>query len=105
MKISLISTSHQQNSESSRVRKIFEKQIIKQKKDLNTFDLDFSEEDFYFWYSDNKNSSWKEKWQKISEELKNSQGFIFVVPEYGGMATPIAKNFFLICNSYLFLVI
>ena len=31
MKISLISTSHQQNSESSRVRKIFEKQIIKQK--------------------------------------------------------------------------
>jgi NAD(P)H-dependent FMN reductase len=101
MKISLISTSHQQNSESSRVRKIFEKQIIKQKKDLNTFDLDFSEEDFYFWYSDNKNKNtvWKEKWQKISEELKNSQGFVFVVPEYGGMATPIAKNFFLICNK------
>ena len=57
MKISLISTSHQQNSESSRIRKIFKKQIVKQKTDLNTIDLDYSEEDFYFWYSDNKNKN------------------------------------------------
>ena len=28
-----------------------------------------------------------------------SDGFIFVIPEYGGMATPISKNFFLHCNK------
>ena len=40
---------------------------------------------------------WKIK--KISSELTASDGFIFVVPEYGGMATPNSKNFFLVFNN------
>ena len=37
---------------------------------------------------------WDGKLKKISSELLKSDGFIFVVPEYGGMATPNSKNFF-----------
>ena len=31
--------------------------------------------------------------------LESSDGFILVVPEYGGMATPTAKNLFLLCGN------
>ena len=42
---------------------------------------------------------WGETWNSISENLNNSDGFVLVVPEYGGMATPAAKNFFLLCGN------
>ena len=42
---------------------------------------------------------WGETWSSISENLINSDGFILVVPEYGGMATPAAKNIFLLCGN------
>tara|TARA_B100001175_G_scaffold292313_1_gene278048 strand:- start:383 stop:979 length:597 start_codon:yes stop_codon:yes gene_type:complete len=100
MKISLISTSHQQKSESSRIRKIFKTQLKTQKKDIDLYDLDFSMEEFSYWYAEkNDIERKKEKWLKIADHLKTSHGFVFIVPEYGGMATPIAKNFFLICNK------
>ena len=42
---------------------------------------------------------WGETWNSISENLNNSDGFVLVVPEYGGMATPAAKNIFLLCGN------
>ena len=101
MKISLISTSHRQNSESARVRKIFDTIIKSNKRKSTTFNLDFYQENLPIWSGDKKNKIgfWGEKWPSISNELKGSDGFIFFVPEYGGMATPNAKNFFLICGD------
>ena len=37
--------------------------------------------------------------KKISNELETSDGFIMIVPEYGGMATPNSKNMFLLFNG------
>ena len=42
---------------------------------------------------------WGETWNSISENLSNADGFILVVPEYGGMATPAAKNIFLLSGN------
>ena len=42
---------------------------------------------------------WGETWNSISSNLYSSEGFILVVPEYGGMATPAAKNLFLLCGN------
>lgn len=39
------------------------------------------------------------RWKKIDSILKASDGFVFVTPEYGGMAAPILKNFFLFAGS------
>ena len=42
---------------------------------------------------------WGKIWNSISNNLNQSDGFILVVPEYGGMATPAAKNIFLLCGN------
>ena len=80
MKISLISTSHRQNSESARVRKIFDTIIKANKKKSTTFNLDFYQENLPIWSGDKKNKIgfWGEKWPSISNELKGSDGFIFL---------------------------
>ena len=44
---------------------------------------------------------WNEDF-KISSNLSSSNGFVFVVPEYGGMATPNAKIFLVFNNGRLF---
>ena len=53
------------------------------------------------WSPDKKNGKgvWGETWNSISKNLESSDGFILVVPEYGGMATPAAKNIFLLCGN------
>ena len=77
MKISIISASHRKNSQSSRVAKI------------------------PLWTSerDERNIFWNTDFKKISLELENSDGFIIIVPEYGGMASPNSKNLFLTFNK------
>ena len=39
--------------------------------------------------------NWDVNWNQTSDELKASEGCIFISPEYGGMVPPILKNFFL----------
>ncbi len=101
MKISLISTSHRKKSESNRIREILDTNLKSKKQNIKTFNLDFAKEKLPIWSSEKKEKKgfWGKKWDYISDELKSSDGFIFVVPEYGGMATPNAKNFFLICGE------
>ena len=54
-----------------------------------------------FWSPEKKDGKgiWGENWRSISSNLDASDGFILVVPEYGGMATPAAKNIFLLCGN------
>ena len=101
MKISLISTSHRKKSESNRIREILDTSLKSKKQNIKTFNLDFAKQKIPIWSSAKKEKKgfWGKKWDYISDELKSSDGFIFVVPEYGGMATPNAKNFFLICGE------
>ncbi len=99
MKITLISTSHRINSQSNRVANIINNKLKSLFK-LEIFYLDLSKESLPLWTSGKKNASgvWK-NWPIISKKLKLSDGFIFIIPEYGGMATPNSKNFFLLCGD------
>ena len=101
MKISLISTSHRKKSQSSRIREIMDINLREKTKNLDVFNLDFSIEQIPTWSPEKKEKIgfWDSRWPQISNELNDSDGFIFIVPEYGGMATPNAKNFFLICGE------
>jgi len=69
--------------------------------DLDVFSLDLANASLPLWSSDKKNGKgvWGETWNSISDNLKKSDGFILVVPEYGGMATPASKNIFLLCDN------
>ena len=101
MKISIISASHRKVSQSERVANIIGSRIKNKKPFTNLFNLDLSETNLPLWTPDKKNGAgvWGKPWKTISNELKQSDGFIFVVPEYGGMATPQSKNIFLLCGE------
>ncbi|OUU26487.1 MAG: hypothetical protein CBB97_07880 [Candidatus Endolissoclinum sp. TMED37] len=101
MKISIISTSHRKNSESIRVSEIMKKIILKIDKDIKCYNLDMFKKKIPLWTSDKEKNSkfWDKEFKKISSELISSDGFIIIVPEYGGMATPNSKNFFLVFNN------
>ena len=101
MKISIVAASHRPKSQSQRVSEIFQSNLNKLNKNLDLFSLDLGTTMLPLWSPDKKNGNgiWGNTWKKISKNLNESDGFIFIVPEYGGMATPSAKNFFLLCGE------
>ncbi len=101
MKLSIISTSQQKNSQSKRISEIFKNIILEMDNKIECFNLDMFENKIPLWTSEKGEelSFWKDHQDKISNHLKASDGFIFIVPEYGGMASPSAKNFFLVFNN------
>ena len=101
MKISIVSASHRQNSQSQRISELLRTDLLNIEPDLDIFSLDLADVSLPLWSPDKKNGKgvWGETWNSISDNLNKSDGFILVVPEYGGMATPAAKNIFLLCGN------
>ena len=99
MKITIISSSHQLPSQSLKVSNYFAQTINNLKKhmasvvDLAGINLPF------FNFVNLSNQDTKATWENISSELATSDGYVIVSPEYGGMATPILKNFFLYASG------
>ena len=92
MKISIISASHRTNSQSKKISDILHNNLLNIKSDLDIYDLDLANKSLPLWSPDKKDGEgvWGDTWNSISDNLNKSDGFIFVVPEYGGMATPTA---------------
>ncbi len=101
MKISIIVASHRIKSQSKKVSDFLNDNLLNLNPVLDLFCLDLAETPFPFWSPEKKNGKgiWGKNWSKISKNLNQSDGFILIVPEYGGMATPIAKNIFLLCGN------
>ncbi len=101
MQISIISASHRKKSQSQRVANIIISIISEIDNNVKTHNLCLANSGVSLWTQEknNKNSAWKNSWLKTSNSLQKSLGYILVVPEYGGMATPQAKNFFLLCSN------
>ncbi len=101
MKISIISASHRLNSQSKRISVFLQNNLSKIDSELDIFILDLANERLPLWSPEKKEGKgvWGETWNSISDNLNKSDAFILVVPEYGGMATPAAKNIFLLCGN------
>ena len=101
MKISIISASHRMNSQSKKISSILLNNLSNLESQLDTFLLDLAEAALPMWSPEKKDGKgiWGDTWNSISSNLNNSDGFILVVPEYGGMATPAAKNIFLLSGN------
>ena len=101
MNISIISASHRINSQSKKISDILHSNLLKINSDLDIYNLDLGDNSLPLWLPDKKNGKgvWGHTWKSISDNLTKSDGFILVVPEYGGMATPAAKNIFLLCSN------
>ena len=101
MKISIISASHRINSQSKKISSFIKDNLFKMDSEIDINILDLAEAGLPLWSPEKKDGEgiWGENWNFISSNLDESDGFVLVVPEYGGMATPAAKNIFLLCGN------
>jgi NAD(P)H-dependent FMN reductase len=101
MNISIIAASHRPESQSQRVSNILQLTLKRLEPTLDCFSLDLGDVKLPLWSPEKKDGDgiWGETWKSISNNLNSSDCFIFIVPEYGGMATPSAKNLFLLCGE------
>lgn len=99
MRICIVSGSHRANSQSSKVSSFLQSilenfgatpKII----DLSGNPLPLWDEGI--WKNDNH---WSDLWNPIAKELRDSDGFVFVVPEWAGMVPSGFKNFLLLCGN------
>ncbi|XDD48463.1 NADPH-dependent FMN reductase [Leptospira sp. WS39.C2] len=95
MKITLVCGSHRKNSQSLKVSKYLSK--ILDQKGIESNILDLGNSPLPIWDPSmwEKSSELKKFWTEYSIGLADSEAFIFVSPEYAGMASPALKNFFL----------
>ena len=99
IKISIISGSNRVNSQSLRVSKIYLQKLKTKNVGIDLINL--AKEKLPFWEEDfDENISLNKKlFKKVSLTLSKADGFIFVVPEWGGMVPPQVKNLFLLTSN------
>lgn len=99
MKLCIISGSHRSNSQSARVaNELVQLESVRSKFDQVEI-IDLHEMNLPLWDEGvwSSTPAW-DKWGGVSASLEESDAFIFVTPEWGGMAPPGLKNFFLLCG-------
>tara|TARA_B100000965_G_scaffold388115_1_gene392310 strand:- start:881 stop:1459 length:579 start_codon:yes stop_codon:yes gene_type:complete len=99
LKIAIVSGSNRRNSQSIRISNILSQKFYSLNIKASLVDLE--KENLPFWEDDYDDliSPHKDAFSKISELLKQSDGFVFVVPEWGGMVPSQVKNIFLLSSN------
>ncbi|MBM4093459.1 MAG: NAD(P)H-dependent oxidoreductase, partial [Planctomycetes bacterium] len=100
MKISLIAGSHRREPESARVAVYVEKVLRDVGVDA-TYLLNLAGNPLPLWDESvwSGEGSWPSLWNPIAAELRASDGFVIVSPEWSGMVPAALKNFFLLCDA------
>ncbi|ABZ95852.1 NADPH-dependent oxidoreductase [Leptospira biflexa] len=95
MKITLVCGSHRKNSQSLKVTKFLS--AIFEKKGIESNLIDLGNSPLPIWEPGmwEKDSEIKKFWKEYSKGILESDAYIFITPEYAGMASPALKNFFL----------
>jgi NAD(P)H-dependent FMN reductase len=89
-KVLIVNFSLRDNSQSHKVGEYLKKQWGK-----NAVHLDYIKLDIPMWDESvgKPTSKWLVGYQALQEKLKEADGYIFVVPEYNGTASPAFSNF------------
>lgn len=97
MQVHIISGSNRKNSESFRVSNEIYK-TYKKNYDLKIELLDLYKQKIPLWDEEGL-GGFEDSWCNISSSLEKSDAFVFVLPEWHGMAPPQVKNLILHCGS------
>jgi len=98
MKLTIISGSHRKNSQSAKVGRYIESVLRSEKLCDEVFFLDLSGFPFPLWDESiwEDDPDWKARTAPYAEQLRSSDGFVVISPEWHGMVPSGLKNFFLI---------
>jgi NAD(P)H-dependent FMN reductase len=98
MKLTIVCGSHRLNSQSLKVAKFIQQNLVEQALCTEADLMDLATDgalplwDEGIW---NGEPVWKERLAPLSERLANSDGFVIIAPEYHGQVPAALKNFFL----------
>lgn len=98
MKCMIVSCSHREQSESAKVAKYIEQLLLKRGHQVDRHDL--GQSPLPFWSTQREATEWQ-VWDQLSLQVKQADSLILITPEWQGMATPQAKNFFLLASADL----
>jgi len=100
MKISIISGSHRNPSQSEKVARVIEKQL--QDKGIDTWLFTLADNPLPLWdqtlWEDSE--TWKQRLDPLREHINASDGFVIITPEWHGQVPAGLKNFFLLFNRF-----
>ena len=100
MKITLVSSSMRKESQSNKIGSTI-KEVLDDRS-LDSVHLDLVNYHLPFFNADIENYKQIELvWKQISDHLANSDAFVFITPEWNGMASPLLKNFFMYVDKEL----
>jgi NAD(P)H-dependent FMN reductase len=101
VKISIISGSHRNPSQSEKVARHIEK-TLQQEQGVDTWLYTLADNPLPLWDQSlwEDNPEWNERLAPIREQLKSSDGFVIVSPEWHGQVPAGLKNFFLLFNRF-----
>ncbi len=101
MKISIISGSHRNPSQSEKVARHIEK-ALQQEQGVETWLYTLADNPLPLWDQSlwEDNPEWNERLAPIRKQLASSDGFVVVSPEWHGQVPAGLKNFFLLFNRF-----
>ncbi len=101
MKLMIVSGSNRKAAQSTRVGRLISSRISDGEWQADIDFVSLAETRLPLW-DEGKwtgDEPWPSVWAPVSGRLKAADGFIFVVPEWGGMVPPQVKNLFLLCSN------
>ena len=102
MKISIISGSHRNPSQSEKVARYLKKTLSSDFDDIDPWVYALADNPLPLWdqtlWEDNE--EWNQRLAPIKQQLNESDGFIIISPEWHGQVPAGLKNFFLMFNRF-----
>ena len=101
MKITIVSGSHRNPSQSEKVARHIEK-TLQQEHGVETWLYTLADNPLPLWDQSlwENNPEWNQRLAPIREQLTSSDGFVIVSPEWHGQVPAGLKNFFLLFNRF-----
>jgi NAD(P)H-dependent FMN reductase len=102
MKITIVSGSHRNSSQSEKVSRYIESVLKKDFTDVEPFLYTLADNPLPLWDESiwEGNEEWVERLAPLKEEIINSDAFVLVVPEWHGQVPAGMKNFFLLFSRF-----
>jgi len=96
MKLLIVSSSQRAESQSAKVAEYLTGVAIEYD-EVNHVDL--NQIQLPLWDGEQKSKLDNLSWRKLSQKISNMDAIILITPEWGGMASPLIKNFLLMCEE------